>query len=278
MDTNLLSTFIEVANTNHFGKAAENLYVTQSTVSSRIQLLEAELDSRLFDRSSKSITLTKEGQRFLEHAKEILMVWKNAKQDLHADSENYPLLTIASTPGLWNYIFSDNLPNLLKDKDACIKSLSFPKEDIQYKLFNNEIDLALNYSSINQTGWQVSSLGIIELGMVVAKKYAEQFSIESTAYVHVDWGEDFNLFVDRKFSDKNIPFMYSDNAFVAQRVLQNMQSCAYLPKKVVDINEDLQFVSSKLAPVFKRKVYASYSKTHEHAKLLKRIVAKLEIK
>jgi len=43
MDINILKTFLEVHRTCHFGNAAENLFVTQATVSVRIRQLEDEL-------------------------------------------------------------------------------------------------------------------------------------------------------------------------------------------------------------------------------------------
>ena len=43
MDIDLLRTFVEVSSTRHFGKAAQNLFVTQSAVSARIRLLERTL-------------------------------------------------------------------------------------------------------------------------------------------------------------------------------------------------------------------------------------------
>ena len=58
MDIRFLTTFIEVANTRHFGKAAENLYLTQSAVSARIKLLEEYFHSTLFIRQRNSIQLT----------------------------------------------------------------------------------------------------------------------------------------------------------------------------------------------------------------------------
>ena len=49
MDIRFLTTFIEVAKTRHFGKAAENLYLTQSAVSARIKLLEEYFHTTLFE-------------------------------------------------------------------------------------------------------------------------------------------------------------------------------------------------------------------------------------
>ncbi len=43
MDIQLLKTFLEVKATRHFGRAAENLYLTQAAVSARIKQLETVL-------------------------------------------------------------------------------------------------------------------------------------------------------------------------------------------------------------------------------------------
>lgn len=63
MDLNLLRTFLEVSKTRHFGKAAQNLYLTQSTVSFRIKQLEEQVGIELFIRERNNIMLTISGDR-----------------------------------------------------------------------------------------------------------------------------------------------------------------------------------------------------------------------
>jgi len=57
MDTDLLKTFLEVSKTRHFGKAADNLFVTQAAVSARIKTLEKMLGASLLVRSRNNIHL-----------------------------------------------------------------------------------------------------------------------------------------------------------------------------------------------------------------------------
>lgn len=68
MDIKHLQYFIEVARTNSFSKAADNLFITQPTISKMIKNLESELGVPLFDRSRKKLILTDAGQIILEHA------------------------------------------------------------------------------------------------------------------------------------------------------------------------------------------------------------------
>ncbi len=85
MDIKHLQYFIEVAKTNSFSKAAENLYITQPTISKMIKNLESELGVPLFDRSHKKLVLTDAGEVLLEQALLIDKAFNNmytALQDL----------------------------------------------------------------------------------------------------------------------------------------------------------------------------------------------------
>lgn len=72
MDFKQLESFITIAKLNSFSKAAEHLYLTQPTISNHIQSLEKELDTILFNRTNKKITLTKSGDILYEYAISIL--------------------------------------------------------------------------------------------------------------------------------------------------------------------------------------------------------------
>lgn len=64
MDTRVLKYFLTVARTNNITKAAEQLHITQPTLSRQIMDLERELDVTLFNRESHRLQLTKAGTIF----------------------------------------------------------------------------------------------------------------------------------------------------------------------------------------------------------------------
>ena len=66
MDIELLKTFLELSRTRHFGRAAENLFISQSAVSARIRQLEDSIGAPLFTRDRNNIQLTSAGERFLD--------------------------------------------------------------------------------------------------------------------------------------------------------------------------------------------------------------------
>ncbi|MEO1519410.1 MAG: LysR family transcriptional regulator [Cyanobacteria bacterium J06633_2] len=64
--------FVAVADTLHFGRAAERLHMTQPALSRQIRALETELEVQLFRRTKRSVKLTIAGQAFLKDAQQIL--------------------------------------------------------------------------------------------------------------------------------------------------------------------------------------------------------------
>lgn len=72
MDISGLEAFIEVAQTGSFSRASERLYITQPAVSKRVAGLEAELNTQLFNRIGRRISLTEAGKQLLPKARELL--------------------------------------------------------------------------------------------------------------------------------------------------------------------------------------------------------------
>ncbi|HJS39408.1 MAG TPA: LysR family transcriptional regulator [Burkholderiales bacterium] len=67
-----LQAFVLIAHTRSFSRAGEQLYITQSGVSVLIRELEEQLGFRLFDRTTRHVTLNEYGARFLPAAEHSL--------------------------------------------------------------------------------------------------------------------------------------------------------------------------------------------------------------
>lgn len=72
MDITNLQAFVSVAEYSSFSLAAEHIYLSQPAVSKRVATLEAELNTRLFDRIGRQTILTEAGQALLPRARRIL--------------------------------------------------------------------------------------------------------------------------------------------------------------------------------------------------------------
>lgn len=72
MELAQLEAFLQVAHHRSFSRAAEALFLTQPSVTARIQSLEREIGERLFERTGRSVTLTDAGHAFMPHAQRAL--------------------------------------------------------------------------------------------------------------------------------------------------------------------------------------------------------------
>ena len=75
-----LETFVKVAESGSFTKAADALFVTPTAVMKQINALEKELSATLFDRTNHGLRLTKAGESFLRDARYILEYMERAIQ------------------------------------------------------------------------------------------------------------------------------------------------------------------------------------------------------
>src|SRR5215471_6935577 len=72
IDTLGVQAFIAIAERGSFGRAAEDLHITQTALSRRIQNLESFLGVKLVERTTRSVALTAIGQNFLPQARRLL--------------------------------------------------------------------------------------------------------------------------------------------------------------------------------------------------------------
>ena len=94
-----LETFLRVADAGSFNKAAEESFITPTAVIKQINLLEASLDVKLFDRTHRGIVLTKAGKSLYQDAKYVIQYSKEAViRAQNAMQENMDVIRIGTSP------------------------------------------------------------------------------------------------------------------------------------------------------------------------------------
>lgn len=122
MEFRQLESFVKVINLKSFSKAAEELYLTQPTVTSHIQSLEDELDTLLINRFGKKATPTQAGEILYRYANNIIEIKDMAKFDLSAyNGKIQGELIISSSSVPRNYL----LPKIIRDFSEEYPDISF---------------------------------------------------------------------------------------------------------------------------------------------------------
>lgn len=154
MEDHKLKVFCTVAETKSFSKTSEIIHLTQPAVSLQIQALEEIYETKLFDRSSSTVTLTPSGEILYKYAKEILALYATAEKVIgKLIGIVKGSITIGAGSNIGNYL----LPSVITD----FKS-THPKIKIHLQVGNTKrvIEL-LNSGNID--------LGLVE-GDVVRQK------------------------------------------------------------------------------------------------------------
>ncbi len=103
MDTKQVEYFVSIVETGSFSLAAEELYISQSSLSKQIIALEKELNIKLFDRSQRKIALTEAGKIFHKHALKIKENHRSLQAELGEYKKVTPSLRIVAIPVIAQY-------------------------------------------------------------------------------------------------------------------------------------------------------------------------------
>ena len=87
MEIRVLKYFLTIAREENITRAAEQLHITQPTLSRQIMQLEEELGVRLFQRNRVNVVLTEEGRLLRRRAQEILELADKAEQEIIQNRE-----------------------------------------------------------------------------------------------------------------------------------------------------------------------------------------------
>ncbi len=112
MEDHKLKVFCTVAETRSFSKASEIIHLTQPAVSLQIQALEELYETKLFDRSSSTVSLTPAGEILYRYAKEILALYAAAEKNIgELTGLVKGSISVGASTTIGNYL----LPNVLAD-------------------------------------------------------------------------------------------------------------------------------------------------------------------
>jgi len=188
MNLDLLRTFLEVDRMRHFGRAAENLNLTQAAISARIRQLENSLGVQLFDRTHRTIQPTPAGHRLRAHADAVLQLWRKARREIMAAQEGEQLAFGASLR-LWDVILSRWLQDLRRARPGlAIVAESLPADALTTRLLDGALDFALMLEPTPLDVLMVEEVAKIDLVLVSTRPGQTPQEAVGADFVRIDWG------------------------------------------------------------------------------------------
>ena len=262
MDVGLLKAFLEVNRSRHFGRAANNLFISQSAVSARIKQLEDELGLRLFTRDRNNIELTTAGKKFLIYAENILNTWNRARQEIAVPEGVDTLLSIAALPSIWDIFLEDWLSWMHKSNvSTALQADVMRTESIMRNLLDGAIDLGFVFDPPKTPQLLVKELIPVQLVMISSQNAINADKAVTENYIFVDWGTSFAMSHARQYPDAPPPILRAGVGRIALSFINQCGGSAYLPEAMIaeQLGSTLHMVED--APVIHKEAYAIYSQS-----------------
>ncbi|WP_318465335.1 HTH-type transcriptional regulator HdfR [Photobacterium leiognathi] len=275
MDTELLKTFLEVTKTRHFGRAADNLYLTQSAVSFRIRQLESQLGNPLFSRQRGNVHLTAAGERLQPYAEAILQTWGRAKQDVALTDSLNTQLAIGASPLFWEF---DGISDWINQIYTSIPGLalrleSVKREGMAKRLFDKSIDLFITSEPPKIENLNVRKVRDYQLQLVTNKEGCHLHDTRDIPLVFLDWGTRFSVEHSRIAELQRTPIMHTHSVKMALDYILANDGVGYLPSPVVANAKQAGLIHLvEDAPIMEQSLYLVWREDNEKEDLIKALV------
>ncbi|ROV58922.1 LysR family transcriptional regulator [Vibrio ponticus] len=234
MDVKVFRTFLELAKVRHFGRAAENLYITQAAVSARIKQLESYFDTQLFIRDRNNIKLTSAGERLVSYAEVMVTTLQQAKLELSLESGKKLQLTMGGTPNVWDAY----LQNCLSATTEAFDGYGFiaevmGREALIRSLQERTLDMAFAFDQIKADELNCKKVAEVVL-MLVSTEQCGVEEVFADKYVYVDWGTKFVAEHADRHAKIPAPYLRTSTARIALDFILEKGGSAYLPASLVE--------------------------------------------
>jgi len=261
MNINHMKAFLEVSHNGSFQVSAENLYITQSTVSARIKVLEDTLNIRLFTRKRDGAELTAAGRNFVRYATTSVRAWEQAKHAIGLPEELDAMISLGVQLNLWQHITPTWVDKMQKNSPYVGTRVVMDYSDsLLSQLVAGELDLALTYVSRQQSELHTELLMEDTLKLVSTKPRKVRKGWVKD-YVFVDWGSEFIEAHALAYPETPAPRLSVGLGMVGLDYLLQYGGAGYFPERMIDklVKAGRLFYVDD-APDFKRPVYLSYPK------------------
>jgi DNA-binding transcriptional LysR family regulator len=239
-----LECFLAVARLGNLSRAAEEMFLTQPTLTARLKALEEEVGDRLFVRTSRGMRLTDAGRELVPYAERAVGSFEEGKRRLEElRGASGGRLLIGASPGVGTYA----LPGLLERFAAAYPRVSVSvrtghSEEILEMTLKEEVQLGLTRAMRHP---EIESLRLYDDELVLVVDPGHRFTRKGSADL-AEIGEEQLIFFDhdssyfeqthalfRNAGIGELRMMEVDNIEAAKRMVEHRLGVAFLPRTAI---------------------------------------------
>lgn len=238
MNFDYIMAFLTVVDKGTISAAAEELFLTQSTVSTRIKLLEKELGIPLLERQQgkRTIALTKYGREFVPIAEKIKFLYGKSyqlKQTMLYDS-----LSIDCVDNVLNYTLMPYFKKALEEMPSLDLTLrTFHSSEIYERILEFKADMGIIWRP--RVFKSVLSKPLYRENMVlICKSHAPYYegihpqALDRRQEIHIDWHPDYEKWYNEHFDVLKKPYITVNTGSAIGEYLSDEHKWAIVPVSI----------------------------------------------
>ncbi len=278
MDLGQIEAFVQVAQHRSFSKAAEALFLTQPSVTARIQALERDLGEALFERNGRGVRLTEMGTSFLPYARRALKALQDGRDALDG-MRNLELgtLKLGSALTVSTYV----LPRILKKYCMLYPGVEVSvqtgrSEQVLQMVLNDDVHCALERTVHHP---DIVTVPLYEDDLVLVAAPQHRFARGGTASIEdvgreslilFDKGSSYTALIQNVFRQNGVvprTLMELDTIEGTKKMVEEGLGIAMLPK--VSTQRELEIgtlvpIAVSNATMPRRQISLIYRKSRKH--------------
>jgi len=256
MDLGQVEAFVQVAQLRSFSKAADALFLTQPSVTARIQSLERDLGEALFERNGRGVRLTEMGATFLPYARRALKALQEGRDALEGMRNlDIGTLKLGSALTVSTYV----LPKILKQYCSLYPGVEVTvqtgrSEQVLQMVLNDDVHCALERTVHHP---EIVTIPLYEDDLVLVAAPEHRFAKAGVAKIEdvgreplilFDRGSSYNQLIQGVFRQHGIvphTLMELDTIEATKKMVEEGLGIALLPK----VSTEREFAQKNLCPI-----------------------------
>lgn len=239
MNTDQLETFLAVADSRSFRRAADRLHISQSAVTVRIRQLEETIGKPLLLRETRHVELTPSGSAFLPYARQMTELLRDGIASSRMQGAYAHRLAIGGSNSILEHYLYPHLESFRqRHPDTSLHLFTASPQELFRQVVGGSLDAAVLYDNFLHPEMETIPLESSPLmlaggersvpGAVVGRNLLE------CNYVHLNWGRQFISWYEQQFGKDAIPRLTASHTSLLLRFIIEDGGIGFIPDKIAE--------------------------------------------